>query len=268
MQVRKAAGKTAGFTRSDCRRVEVSTVNRQYKRKCLNGHRSVIIARHIVLQHTVLASDNTKSKCWKESSEGTVGYEDKITGPVLFNCRSEVSSLVYAFCTTLIIRRKGGPEHIGAAGTPFLALCASSVDKQGMFAPAYDSAGSTSEELDDSLSVLRGADWSPPPSVDAAIVDALTFDFDRTAEPLFHQQHGAARRHVTRNATMPAFEPSPEPQFSSTYSADAMAEIDIPGAANMTPSQLKRARRSAIEKKSRQRRQVRDCGWLIGCDAR
>lgn len=127
-----------------------------------------------------------------------------------------------------------------------------------MFAPAYDSsAGSTSEELEDPLLALHGADWGTEPAVDAAIVDALALGF---GQPLHQQAH--SRRHAGGGAAPAGLEPHPEPQQYDAYSygKDPMEEeeeIVIPGAANMTPSQLKRARRSAIEKKSRQRRQVR-----------
>jgi hypothetical protein len=126
-----------------------------------------------------------------------------------------------------------------------------------MFAPAYDSsAGSTSEELEDPLLALHGADWGEEPSVDAAIVDALALEF---GQPLHQQAH--SRRYAGNNTPPAGLEPYPEPQQYGVYSYDKdpmeEEEIVIPGAANMTPSQLKRARRSAIEKKSRQRRQVR-----------
>lgn len=80
-----------------------------------------------------------------------------------------------------------------------------------MFA-AFDSGGSTSEELEDPLLT--------PAAPDVDLVQAIADAIGGLRDPLKYQE-----------------EPSPEPQ-------------------SMTPNQLKRARRSAIEKKSRQRRQV------------
>lgn len=127
-----------------------------------------------------------------------------------------------------------------------------------------------------------------PPSVEdaiAAVYDAVTRDEARTAAGMTatttHNNSDSTLQDATRTRrarVSPTTSSTSRPRKSATVhndddrssttsgnvSDDEMRALAATAAASTDPNALKRARRSEIEKKSRQRRQVRRCiRWFI-----